>query len=119
MGMNQKVVLGGWFKPAFQALRAMRGLRGTRWDVFGYAHVRRLERQLVDEYRSTIEAILPKLDADHLALVVELAGLPDQIRGYEQVKLRNVERYEARRRELAETLAERSEPRRDEVKTTV
>jgi indolepyruvate ferredoxin oxidoreductase len=119
MGLNRKLVLGAWFKPAFQVLRAMRGVRGTRWDLFGYAKMRRLERQLIDEYRSTIQDVLPQLTLGNRALMVELASLPDMVRGYEEVKLRNVGRYEARRRELAETLVSPDAPLAEELKAPV
>jgi indolepyruvate ferredoxin oxidoreductase len=107
MGMSSKISLGPWFRPALRVLRALRPLRGTRLDVFGYAEVRRVERSLIPEYRATIEAVLAELDADpdgpgRHARAVQIAELPDLIRGYEQIKLRNVAAYRAR---LAELLA--------------
>jgi indolepyruvate ferredoxin oxidoreductase len=56
LGLRKKLRLGMWFAPAFRALRAMKGLRGSSLDVFGYATVRRVERQLIGEYRGLIEA---------------------------------------------------------------
>ena len=40
LGMKRKIALGPWFVPAFRALRAMRGLRGTSMDPFGRTRVR-------------------------------------------------------------------------------
>jgi indolepyruvate ferredoxin oxidoreductase len=100
LGMKRKVVLGPWFTPAFTILRELRRLRGTPFDVFGYTEVRRMERRLVEEYISMIEALLSGLDAEHLDVVVQLAELPDLVRGYEEIKKGNVQRYEARRQEL-------------------
>ncbi|MCL2581982.1 MAG: 2-oxoacid ferredoxin oxidoreductase, partial [Streptosporangiales bacterium] len=100
LGMKNKLKLGPWFRPAFVTLRGMRKVRGTRLDPFALTEVRRTERRLIGEYRATIEAAVASLDADSHARVVELAALPDLIRGYEDIKLANVERYRARVREL-------------------
>ena len=53
----------------------------------------RCERQLAEEYKSLVTALAPKVDADNVDKAVELASLPDGVRGYEDVKLRNVEHY--------------------------
>ncbi len=100
LGMQRKITLGPWFKPAFRTLYGMRRLRGTRLDVFGYAHVRRVERALVAEYRQAIDEQLARLAPGTLDRAVEIAGLPDRIRGYEQVKLDSVETFRQRLNEL-------------------
>ena len=82
-----------WFRPAFRALHAMKGLRGTALDVFGHAQVRRVERQLIDEYRGLIETVLAKLGPDNHDVAVAIAELPDQIRGYEEIKLEGVKQF--------------------------
>ncbi|HWU05531.1 MAG TPA: DUF6537 domain-containing protein, partial [Streptomyces sp.] len=104
LGMKDKLELGPWFKPAFQALYRMRRVRGTRLDLFGYAEVRRIERALVTEYRRTIEEILDRLDGTSLPQAVEIAELPDLVRGYEHVKLAGVEKYHLRLAELQSRL---------------
>ncbi|WP_406221714.1 indolepyruvate ferredoxin oxidoreductase family protein [Streptomyces canus] len=96
-GMKKKVSLGSWFSPVFRLLRALRHLRGTRLDMFGLQHLRRVERQLVDEYRESIVASLELLNEENLTEVRRLAELPDAVRGYEDVKLATVERYRADR----------------------
>jgi indolepyruvate ferredoxin oxidoreductase len=70
----------------------MKGLRGTPLDPFGRTEVRRAERQLLADYLELVERLLPKLatDPDECARV---AGLVDQVRGYEDVKLRNLAAY--------------------------
>ena len=105
MGMDRKIALGSWFDPAFRALRAARVVRGTRLDAFGYAKVRRVERELPGEYRRLVERALPRL-ASRYDTVIELCELPDLVRGYEQVKLRNVETYRRRCAELMRQLDE-------------
>ena len=93
LGLRRKIRLGAWFAPAFKALRAMKGLRGTRLDIFGYAEVRRVERQLCDEYRQLIETVLAKLGPANHDAAVAIAALPDEIRGYEQIKLDSIKRF--------------------------
>jgi indolepyruvate ferredoxin oxidoreductase len=93
LGLKKKLKLGSWFRPAFQALYALRGLRGTALDPFAAAEVRRVERALAGEYVAQIEAALARLGPATHDAAVALAELPDQIRGYEQVKLDNVKRY--------------------------
>ncbi|MFE2187710.1 DUF6537 domain-containing protein [Streptomyces sp. NPDC059455] len=104
LGMERKISLGPWFRPVFRTLRAMRKLRGTRLDLFGYAEVRRVERELIQEYRETILRALSTVRPNDLDAVVELAELPDMVRGYEQIKLDNVDAYHRRRSELLEQL---------------
>ncbi|PYO34307.1 MAG: 2-oxoacid ferredoxin oxidoreductase, partial [Candidatus Rokuibacteriota bacterium] len=104
LGLRRKIRLGAWFAPAFKALRAMKGLRGTRLDVFGYAEVRRVERQLGDEYRQLIETVLAKLGPANHDAAVAIAELPDEIRGYEQIKLDSIKRFREKAAQLISQL---------------
>jgi indolepyruvate ferredoxin oxidoreductase len=99
-GLKKKIRLGSWFGPVFSTLSAMKGLRGTALDVFGYARVRREERQLIGEYRALVERALAVLSPVRHDAAVALADLPDMIRGYEDVKLDNVKLFRARAAEL-------------------
>jgi indolepyruvate ferredoxin oxidoreductase len=87
-----------------RGLRGLRRLRGTGWDPFGFAAVRREERRLIPWYRELIGAALDRLDADTLPAVVELAALPEAIRGYEAIKLESVRRVRSRAAELSARL---------------
>jgi indolepyruvate ferredoxin oxidoreductase len=102
IGMQRKISLGSWFGVVFAGLHRMRRLRGTFLDPFGYARVRKVERDLVTEYESTVERLLGRLDETTHAVAVEIAELPDLVRGFEHVKLRSVDVYRTR---LAEGLA--------------
>ncbi|MFF0450844.1 indolepyruvate ferredoxin oxidoreductase family protein [Streptomyces sp. NPDC004609] len=95
LGVRRKIGLGPWARPVFRILHAMRGVRGTRLDLFGYAQVRRVERSLVDDYRATLLRVLETGEPD-LRLAKELAELPDTVRGYEDIKLRSVAVYRRR-----------------------
>ncbi|MFI5590212.1 indolepyruvate ferredoxin oxidoreductase family protein [Amycolatopsis sp. NPDC051758] len=99
LGMKRKISLGPWFRPAFRLLHALRRLRGTPFDPFGHAEVRRVERELVDDYRGTVLQAFRADDVDR-ARVLALAELPDLVRGYEDVKLANVAKYREKQAEL-------------------
>jgi indolepyruvate ferredoxin oxidoreductase len=99
LGMKRKISLGPWFRPAFRLLHALRRLRGTRFDPFGRAEVRRVERELIEDYRAAVLAAFRAADVDR-AQVLALAELPDLVRGYEDVKLANVARYREKRAEV-------------------
>ena len=72
----------------FRTLRAGRWLRGTAVDPFGRAEVRRVEQRLATEYREQMVELASKLTPDNHAAVLQLAVLPDLVRGYEAIKLR-------------------------------
>jgi indolepyruvate ferredoxin oxidoreductase len=110
MGMRDKLTLGRWFAPVLGVLYRARSLRGTRLDVFGYAHVRRVERRLVEEYIDTVRAALAVLDATTYDTAVRLASLPDGVRGYEDVKLRSVAAYSTARAALLTELGLTADP---------
>jgi indolepyruvate ferredoxin oxidoreductase len=93
LGLKQKLRLGRWFRPALEMLHRARGLRGTALDPFGRARVRVVERELVVEYLDLLDHVVQHLSRDNHEIAVALAGLPDMVRGYEQVKLDNVNRY--------------------------
>ncbi|MDQ7909065.1 indolepyruvate ferredoxin oxidoreductase family protein [Phytohabitans sp. ZYX-F-186] len=95
IGMKSKIRLGPWFRPAFSALAVMKRVRHTRLDIFGYAHVRRVERDLVTHYRALAEAAADAVTPDNVDRLVRLLDAADAVRGYEHVKLRNVARYVA------------------------
>ncbi|HEX5303566.1 MAG TPA: indolepyruvate ferredoxin oxidoreductase family protein [Streptosporangiaceae bacterium] len=107
LGMKRKIALGPWFAPAFRVLRAMRRVRGTRLDPFGRTRVRIAERELIEEYLGLVDHLIGRLSPATSALAVQLASLPDVVRGYEEVKLRNVESYH---QSLAELRAQLDAP---------
>ncbi|MBD8525791.1 indolepyruvate ferredoxin oxidoreductase family protein [Pseudomarimonas arenosa] len=81
-----KAEYGGWVYRAFQLLAKFKGLRGSAFDVFGYAAERKMERQLISDYQKTIRSLLGELSADRIELAAEIASIPGQIRGYGHVK---------------------------------
>jgi indolepyruvate ferredoxin oxidoreductase len=101
-GEPKKMRFGPWMLRAFGLLARLKGLRGTPFDVFGRTAERRMERALIGEYERTVQALLEGLTRDNHALAVEIASLPETIRGFGHIKAKNVE---AARRKQAEQLA--------------
>jgi indolepyruvate ferredoxin oxidoreductase len=100
LGWKKKIAFGRWFDIGYRVLTWLRFLRGTPFDPFGYAHVRRVERALIGEYRELIERELATLSPATYERAVKIASLPDLVRGYEKIKLDNVAVFRARAREL-------------------
>jgi indolepyruvate ferredoxin oxidoreductase len=86
-----KRAYGPWMRRAFSVLARLKGLRGTALDPFGRTHERRTERALIVEYRAAVEELLGSLSADRLPLALEIARLPEDIRGFGHVKARHLE----------------------------
>lgn len=99
LGLNRKITLGPAVRPLLRILRAARRLRGTRLDLFGYFEVRRVERQLITEYRDAMTRAL-NVPREDKTVLLELAQLPDIVRGYEALKLTSVSVYRQRQAQL-------------------
>ena len=85
-----KSAYGPWVRSAFGLLAKMKGLRGTALDIFGRTEERRTERALIGQYRDTVTGLLRDLNAGNLALAVEIARVPEDIRGFGHVKMRHL-----------------------------
>jgi indolepyruvate ferredoxin oxidoreductase len=89
-GELQKRRYGPWMHGAFKVLAKLKGLRGTPFDPFGRSEERRTERALIGEYRASMDEVLGSLDAGNLALALQIARIPEEIRGYGHVKERHL-----------------------------
>jgi len=89
-GEPRKMRFGPWVMPLFRVLKRLKGLRGTRFDPFGHTAERRMERALIGEYERTLDELLAGLSAQNHALAVEIASLPEEMRGFGYIKQRNV-----------------------------
>jgi indolepyruvate ferredoxin oxidoreductase len=92
-----KQEFGPWIRQAMNVLAKFRFLRGTALDPFGRTQERKTERQLIADYKATVSGLLDTLSASNLALAVEIAEVPEHIRGYGHVKERHL--VEAKSRE--------------------
>ena len=74
----------------FKVLARLKGLRGTPLDIFGRSEERRTERALIDEYKASMEEVLAGLSARNHAVGLEIARIPELIKGYGHVKARHL-----------------------------
>jgi len=95
-GRLLKKEYGPWMFKAFGLLAKLKFLRGGRLDVFGRTEERRMERKLIGDYEATVQVLLDGLDDDRLALAVEIASVPEHIRGFGHVKEAHFEQAKAR-----------------------
>ncbi len=91
---------GSWMLTAFRLLAKFKGLRGGALDVFGKTAERRMERQWIADYFAAVDELLRTLDNDNRALAVDIASVPEQIRGYGHVKEEHEAKAKARWNEL-------------------
>jgi indolepyruvate ferredoxin oxidoreductase len=89
-GQPVKQAFGPWMRSGFGLLAKMKGLRGGPLDVFGKTEERRIERALIGEYRETIEELLRGLNTENIGAALEIARLPEDIRGYGHVKAKHL-----------------------------
>jgi indolepyruvate ferredoxin oxidoreductase len=99
-GEAKKSVYGPWMMGAFRVLAKMRRLRGSSFDVFGRTAERRTERALPGQYVAIVDETLAALAPHNHALAVELAQIPEHIRGYGHVKERHLKQAKAKEAEL-------------------
>jgi indolepyruvate ferredoxin oxidoreductase len=89
-GELQKKTFGPWLRTGFKLLARLKGLRGTPFDVFGHTEERRQERALIDDYRASLDEVMAVLTPQTHALALEIARIPEQIKGYGHVKVRHL-----------------------------
>ena len=99
-GAPRKREFGAWMLPVFRILARLRFLRGTAFDPFGRSTERRAERRLIAQYEALIAELSEGLTLARHDLAVELASLPEQIRGYGHVKAKHLEAATARQTSL-------------------
>jgi indolepyruvate ferredoxin oxidoreductase len=89
-GELQKQAFGSWMFTAFRLLARFRFLRGGALDPFGRTPERRMERRLIDEYRAIVTELLRSLTPANYSLAVEIARIPERIRGFGHIKERAI-----------------------------
>ncbi|MBN8477946.1 MAG: indolepyruvate ferredoxin oxidoreductase family protein [Burkholderiales bacterium] len=109
-GVAAKKSYGPWMLKAMRVLARMRGLRGGFLDVFGRTDERRMERRLLAEYEAVVDEILGRLAPHNHETAVEIAAIPEHIRGYGHVKERHVKDAKARETVLLSKFRETPAP---------
>ncbi|MFD6394892.1 indolepyruvate ferredoxin oxidoreductase family protein [Nocardia sp. NPDC060259] len=100
MGMTKKLGFRPRSHVALRLLARGKALRGTPFDPFGYAKMRRLERALLAQYEQMIREVTDRLSPDTYPAAVAAAQAATIVRGYDAVKLRSVDRYRRALRDL-------------------
>ena len=104
-GRPRKREFGSWTLSLFKMLAKMKGLRGGMFDIFGYTKERKMERRLIEDYKTTMLEVIGSLNADNYRFAVALARLPDEIRGFGLVKEAAVERAGEKQSDLLEQIS--------------
>ncbi|MCB1889275.1 MAG: indolepyruvate ferredoxin oxidoreductase family protein [Rhodocyclaceae bacterium] len=99
-GQIAKRAYGKGLLRAFRLLARLKGLRGSRWDLFGRSEERRAERALIRQYEQDVLELADHLSFDRLPLAIQIADIPATIRGFGHVKLRNMAEAAVRREAL-------------------
>ena len=99
-GRHRKWTLGAWMFPVLRVLALGRVLRGTPFDPCGWTAHRRLERKLIRDYEARLEELLAGLSPESAELAVEIARIPELIRGFDTVKEEQLEHARAKETEL-------------------
>ncbi len=82
---------GSIMVPLLKTMAKGRRLRGTFLDPFGYQVERQLERRLITDFERTVDKLLEKLSGDNLDFAVAIAALPQKIKGFGHIKMKNYE----------------------------
>ena len=83
---GKKSGYGSWMLKAFKLLSSARRIRNTWIDPFARTHERKVELAWLQEYEQLLDLLESGLSQEKLKLAVELAELPDAVRGYGPVK---------------------------------
>lgn len=101
-GEPKKIEFGSWILRGFDVLAKLKFLRNTPFDIFGYSNERKLEQKLITEYEALVEKLLTETNSKNYNYAVELAQLPEHIRGYGHVKARHLKDVETNKTALFE-----------------
>ena len=99
-GRLTKRTYGPWMMNVFKLLSKLKVLRGTPFDIFGKTEERRTERELVEHYFSLVDQLLANLNNENHQIAVDLASLPEQIRGYGHVKEKAIKVVKSKEQQL-------------------
>jgi len=89
-GQPLKITVGPWMITGFKLLASLRGLRKMPFDIFGFTRERRAERALIRDYEVLLTEVLAGLTCENHGLAIALASIPEHIRGYGHVKMKNL-----------------------------
>ena len=109
-GEPKKSKYGPWMMPAFRVLAKLRRYRGTALDIFARSPERKMERALIGEYEAVVAEILDRMTPQNYPIAVDLASIPEHIRGYGHVKDRHLKDAKVREKALLAQLRDAKAP---------
>ncbi|MFI8558217.1 indolepyruvate ferredoxin oxidoreductase family protein [Pseudomonas putida] len=83
---GKKSGYGPWMLRAFKLLASVKRIRNTWMDPFARTHERKVEVSWLHDYEGILSMLESGLCAQKYDLAVQLADLPDAVRGYGPVK---------------------------------
>ena len=95
---------GVWLTLPLKIVAGLKFLRGTAFDLFGYQKERRIERQLITDYESTISKLLENLNEKTIETTIKIAELPQSIRGFGEIKTQSIAQAKESERILLDSL---------------
>ena len=99
-GKLKKITIGSWILPVFKGLSKLKFLRGTIIDPVGKTKERKMERFLISQYKEDMNKILEEVNSKNLSLAVQIASIPEMIRGYGHVKEEHMNKAALKREQL-------------------
>ncbi|MBL4892614.1 MAG: indolepyruvate ferredoxin oxidoreductase family protein [Rhizobiaceae bacterium] len=103
-GRQEKKEFGPWTLKLFKILAKMKGLRGGKFDIFGYSEERKMERQLIADYEVIMADLINRLNKKNQMTITALASLPSKVRGYGPVKEASVVKMWKEKADLLDVL---------------
>ncbi|HEX5264991.1 MAG TPA: indolepyruvate ferredoxin oxidoreductase family protein [Phenylobacterium sp.] len=104
-GHPRKQEFGPWMLHLMPLLARLKFLRGRWCDPFGQTAERRAEREVRDQFFEVLDEIVARLGTADSDLLLELASLPQSLRGYGHVKAAALETYKVKLAEVRKRLA--------------
>ncbi|MFT7048117.1 MAG: indolepyruvate ferredoxin oxidoreductase [Halioglobus sp.] len=95
-----KSEFGPWMIKAFSMLAKFKFLRATPFDIFGHSEERKQERADIVQYEVLLDSVLADVSDDNYEAALEIARLPQKLRGFGHVKDRNREKMQALENDL-------------------
>ncbi len=102
MGLKNKIKLGKSATPTMWILTKMKPLRGGPLDIFGKTEMRRIERTLPSKFVDAVSLVTST--SKSVKDLEEIFDTVDMVRGYEQIRMVGIERFNALLASLEEKL---------------
>ncbi|WP_295007340.1 indolepyruvate ferredoxin oxidoreductase family protein [uncultured Dechloromonas sp.] len=105
-GKPFKKEVGPWLMKGFQVLSKFKGLRGSFLDVYRNSAERKMAHRLLEQYEQDIDGCITRIAAGNYATAVQIASLPEKVRGYGHVREQHAATMERERAGLLDSLAQ-------------